>query len=107
MAKINLLPWREELRKERQQAFYTTMGMFAALTLCIWGGIHFVNTSRIEYQQVRNEFLNVEIAKLEKKIEEIKRLEKEKQRLIFESARSNVSSITIGENVIFLPVNTG
>lgn len=81
MAKINLLPWREELRKERQQTFYTTMGLFAVLTLCLWGAIHFVNTSRIDYQQVRNEFLNVEIVKLEKKIEEIKRLEKEKERL--------------------------
>lgn len=81
MAKINLLPWREELRKERQQTFYSTMGLFAVLTLCLWGAIHFVNTSRIDYQQVRNDFLNVEIVKLEKKIEEIKRLEKEKQRL--------------------------
>ena len=81
MAKINLLPWREELRNERQQAFYTTMGLFAVLTLCVWGAIHFVNTSRIEYQQLRNDFLKVEIVKLDKKIEEIKRLEREKQRL--------------------------
>ncbi len=81
MARINLLPWREALRKERQQVFFTTVGVFAVLTLCVWGAIHFVNTSRIEYQQLRNNFLNVEITKLEKKIEEIKRLEKEKQRL--------------------------
>jgi len=81
MAKINLLPWREELRNERQQAFYTTMGLFAVLTLCVWGVIHFVNTSRIENQQFRNDFLKVEIVKLDKKIEEIKRLEREKQRL--------------------------
>jgi len=81
MAKINLLPWREELRNERQQAFYSTMGLFAVLTLCVLGAIHFVNTSRIEYQQLRNDFLKVEIVKLDKKIEEIKRLEREKQRL--------------------------
>ncbi|RKZ48421.1 MAG: pilus assembly protein PilN [Gammaproteobacteria bacterium] len=81
MAKINLLPWREELRKERQQAFYTTIGVFAVLTLCIWGAFHFYNTLRIDYQVSRNDFINVEIVKLEKKIEEIKRLEKEKKRL--------------------------
>ncbi len=81
MARVNLLPWRDALRKERQQAFYTTVGIFAVLTLCIWGAIHLVNTSRIEYQQLRNDFLTVEITKLDKKIAEIKRLEKEKRRL--------------------------
>lgn len=81
MAKINLLPWREELRKERQQEFYATVGLFVVLTLCAWGGVHFYNTQRIDYQQSRNDILNTEIVKLDKKIEEIKRLEKEKQRL--------------------------
>lgn len=81
MAKINLLPWREELRKERQQQFYTTMGAFVVLTICVWGAIHFINTQRIDYQLSRNTILDGEIVKLDKKIEEIKRLEKEKQRL--------------------------
>ena len=81
MAKINLLPWREELRKERQQEFYATVGFFVVLTLCAWGTVHFYNTQRIDYQQSRNDILDTEIVKLDKKIEEIKRLEKEKQRL--------------------------
>jgi type IV pilus assembly protein PilN len=81
MAKINLLPWREELRKERQQQFYSTMGAFVVFTLCIWGAYHFYNTLRIDYQDSRNQYLNIEITKLDKKIKEIKRLEKEKQRL--------------------------
>ena len=81
MAKINLLPWREEQRKELQQQFYATVGAFVALTLCIWGAIHFVNTQRIDHQLSRNNILDTEIVKLDKKIEEIKRLEKEKQRL--------------------------
>ena len=81
MAKINLLPWRDELRKELQQQFYATIGAFIVITLCVWGAIHFINTQRIEYQQTRNQFLNEQIANLDKKIEEIKRLEKEKQRL--------------------------
>lgn len=81
MAKINLLPWREELRKERQQEFYATVGFFVVLTLCAWGTVHFYNTQRIDYQQSRNDILDTEIVKLDKKIEEIQRLEKEKQRL--------------------------
>ncbi len=81
MAKINLLPWRDELRKELQKQFFTTVGAFVVLTLCTWGAIHFINTQRIEYQQTRNQFLNEQIAHLDKKIKEIERLEKEKQRL--------------------------
>ena len=81
MAKINLLPWREARRKELQQQFYATVGMFVVLTLCVWGTVHFYNTQRIDYQQSRNDILDTEIVKLDKKIEEIKRLEKEKQRL--------------------------
>ncbi len=81
MAKINLLPWREALRKELQQQFFVTMGMFIGLTLCVWGVVHFFNTQRIDYQQSRNSTIDAEIVKLDKKIEEIKRLEKEKQRL--------------------------
>ena len=81
MAKINLLPWREELRKELQQQFYATVGMFVVLTLCVWGAVHFFNTQRIDYQLSRNTTLDAEIVKLDKKIEEIQRLEKEKQRL--------------------------
>lgn len=81
MAKINLLPWREALRKERQQQFYSTMGVFVVITLCAWGVYHFYNTLRVDYQDSRNLILNVEITKLDKKIKEIKRIEKEKERL--------------------------
>ncbi len=81
MAKINLLPWRDELRKELQKKYYTTVGAFVVLTLCVWGAVHFINTQRIEYQQTRNQFLNEQITHLDKKIKEIELLEKEKQRL--------------------------
>ncbi|MCH8845414.1 MAG: PilN domain-containing protein [Proteobacteria bacterium] len=81
MARINLLPWRETLRKERQQQFFATMGVFVVITVCIWGAVHFVNTQRIEYQEMRNQFLTTQIELLDLKIAEIERLEKEKQRL--------------------------
>ena len=82
MAKINLLPWREELRKEKQQQFFAIMGITALIAAGIWGVIHFYHTQLIEYQQERNAFMEAEIAKLDKKIEEIKKLEKEKERLL-------------------------
>jgi len=81
MARINLLPWREALRKERQQIFFTTMGVFVVVTIILWGAVHLVNTQRIDYQETRNKFLNVQIEALDKKIAEIEALEKEKERL--------------------------
>ena len=81
MPKINLLPWREAQRKELQQQFYATLGTFVVLTLCIWGTFHFFHAQQIEHQQSRNGKIDAEIVKLDKKIEEIKRLEKEKQGL--------------------------
>ena len=35
MANINLLPWREELRAERQRTFYSSLGLSAALAVLI------------------------------------------------------------------------
>lgn len=81
MARINLLPWRDALRKERQQQFFATIGAFIVLTFCVWSVIHFLNTQRIDYQQSRNGEIDAEIVKLDEKIEEIKRLEKEKEKL--------------------------
>jgi len=82
MAKINLLPWREELRKEKQKEFLTLLGMAAVFALVVWGGVHFYHTQLIEYHQARNHYLEQEIAKLDEKIKEIRRLEKEKERLL-------------------------
>ena len=81
MARINLLPWRDALRKELQQEFFATTGTFIVLTLCVWGVIHLFNAQRIDYQQSRNSRIDAETVKLDEKIEKIKRLEKEKQRL--------------------------
>ncbi len=82
MAKINLLPWRDALRKEKQIEFFITMGIAAAIAVGIWGLIHFYHTQLIEYQQSRNVYIENQIAVLDKKIEEIERLEREKERLL-------------------------
>jgi type IV pilus assembly protein PilN len=82
MSKINLLPWREELRKEKQQEFLVTLGVAAVFAAVIWGLVHFYHVQLIEYHQDRNQYLTQEIAKLDEKIKEIQRLEKEKERLL-------------------------
>ena len=82
MAKINLLPWREELRRQKQKEYLTIVGICAVLTLMVWGAIHWHFQERINYQESRNAFIVEENKKLDKKIEEIKKLEREKERLL-------------------------
>jgi len=82
MARINLLPWREEQRNQRRTEYLTTVGVCAVIALLVWGAIHWHFNERIDYQKSRNEFLQTEISKLDVKIEQIRELEKEKERLL-------------------------
>ena len=80
MARLNLLPWREELRKEREKEFYIMLATAAVLAVALWGAIHYYHTLLIDRQNARNAFLEQEITKLDKKIEEIRQLEKAKEK---------------------------
>lgn len=82
MARVNLLPWRAELRRQQRTEFLTLVGICAAVALGVWGLVHYHFKERIEFQTERNTFLKTEIAKLDKQIKEIQELEKEKDRLI-------------------------
>lgn len=82
MARINLLPWREELRRQRRTEYLAVVGICAAIAVAIWGGVHFHFKERIAYQNDRNSYLQDQIKQLDKQIAEIQELEKEKERLI-------------------------
>jgi type IV pilus assembly protein PilN len=82
MKHINLLPWRETLKKEREKRFGIITGISLGVMVAIWGGVHFGFASQIEYQKSRNDFLNTKIAEAERKIKEIEELEKEKESLV-------------------------
>lgn len=82
MTHINLLPWREALKKDRQNQFLTALGLAAALAALGWGGVHMEFQRRIDYQDARNNFLTGEIEKVDKQIKEIENLEKKKKQLI-------------------------
>lgn len=82
MARINLLPWREELRRQRQNEYLTVVGIFGVVALLAWGAVHWHYNERIDYQNSRNDYLTIEIEKLDEKIQEIKELEREKERLL-------------------------
>lgn len=82
MARINLLPWRAELRRQRRTEFFAIVGICAGVAIAIWAAVHFHFQGRIEFQRERNAYLTSEIAKLDLQIKEIQELEKEKERLI-------------------------
>lgn len=87
MIRINLLPHRAEKRRRRLVQFYALCGVSAALAAVLVGLGYGVMTARIAYQDSRNQFLNREIAKLEKQIAELKKLQKEIKQ---EEARKDV-----------------
>jgi type IV pilus assembly protein PilN len=82
MPRINLLPWREEQRKERKVAFAVSLGVACVLSLLVMGAAYLMFNAAIESQRQRNERLRGEIKHLDKQIEEINSLETEKQNFI-------------------------
>lgn len=87
MARINLLPWREELRKQKQRDF----GIIAVSSVILAGLVvllaHFHVDGLINNQNQRNAYLQDEIEILNQRIGRIKELEAMKQNLL---ARMNV-----------------
>ena len=82
MPRVNLLPWREELRTQQRTEYLAALGICAVFAAVVWFGIHLYFNELIKQQETRNSFLNEQIALLDEKIEEIKRLEREKESLI-------------------------
>lgn len=82
MTRINLLPWREMRRAQRQRDLIILLVVAALVAVGIVYLAHSEIASRIEFQQQRNEYLRGEIARLKKAAEELAELQKTKNRLI-------------------------
>ena len=82
MAHVNLLPWREELRKEQTRQFVSILIFSIILTLAIIMLVH-VNINRlISHQEARNKILDQEIVRLDTELLKIKDLEETKEKLL-------------------------
>lgn len=82
MARINLLPWREEARRERQRQFlYSLMAtlVLGAVLVLIVGMFY---DQQISDQEARNQRIQVEINRLEQRIQRIAELEETRARLV-------------------------
>jgi type IV pilus assembly protein PilN len=82
MPRINLLPWRAELRQKRKKEFF--MALLGAVI--IGGALVYLSKLTVQgwtsAQRGRNEILKMEITALDKQIEEIKGLRSQKDRLL-------------------------
>ena len=77
MIRINLLPHRQERRKAQRKHLAILAGMVAALGIAIVVLVHGVFAGYIAIQNDRNDFIKKENARLDKEIDEIKKLKVE------------------------------
>lgn len=82
MIRINLLPHRAEKRRRRLIQFYSLTVVALVLAAVLVGLGHGFMSARIFYQDKRNEYLKGEVAKLDKQIEELKRLREQTKALL-------------------------
>ncbi len=77
MILINLLPHREEKRRQRKRAFFVGLGAFALAGAGIGLVWYSVLQQMTSAQQARNQFLQAEIARLDSQIKDIATLRQE------------------------------
>ena len=80
--RINLLPWREQLREEKKQEFLNILvGVLLLAGVIVFAVDRYYNNA-IDNQTARNNFLRGEISVLEERIAEIKLLQQKRNELL-------------------------
>ena len=112
MARINLLPWRAERRKQREREFYMQLGVAALVGVVVAFAWVLWMDMRIDNQNDRNTYLKGEITQLDERIAKIQDLEKTRSRLlqrkqIIEQLQANRSQMVhlFDEMVKTIPVS--
>lgn len=82
MTKINLLPWRQERRAQRQKEYLVVLGMSGLFAALIAFGVVYYFDVLIANQNDRNTYLQTEIQALDARIAEIAELEKKRNHLL-------------------------
>lgn len=81
MAYINLLPWREAARKERQKNYILALALTALVSFLVFFVVNQVYNARLDGQAKRNQYLESEIRILDQRIAEIRNLNETKRSL--------------------------
>jgi type IV pilus assembly protein PilN len=82
MIRVNLLPHREEKRKRRQQQFAAIAAFSVVLGLVAAGAVWFFLDQQVEQQRANVAYMKAEIGKLDKQIEEIRKIREETASLL-------------------------
>ncbi len=82
MIRVNLLPHREEARKRRQQQFGVLAGISLVVALVVAGAVWLFLDQQVTQQQANVAYMKGEIAKLDKQIEEIRKIREETASLL-------------------------
>ena len=79
--KINLLPWREELREEKKKEFINVIAGVVFVAAAIIFAVDRYYNGTIDNQTARNDFISAEISTLEQRIAEIQALQRQRAEL--------------------------
>ena len=82
MIRVNLLPHREEARKRRQQQFGVLAGIALVIGALVAGAVWLFLDQQVQQQQQNVAYMKGEIAKLDKQIEEIRKIREETASLL-------------------------
>ena len=82
MIRINLLPHRAEARKRREQQFAVLAGLGALIGVAAAAGVWFFLDGQVDQQRKNVAYMKSEIDKLDKQIEEIRKIREETASLL-------------------------
>jgi type IV pilus assembly protein PilN len=82
MPNINLLPWREELREELKKQFIVITAVIAVVAATLVGLAWLVMQSNIDYQLLRNNYVQTEINRVSSQVTEIKELKANRKQML-------------------------
>lgn len=113
LIKINLLPYREEIKQRKRQQFKILMLSSLLIGVGLSAIAYLAITNAISDQESRNAFLEAEITKLDNDLGEIKKLQQEKENFLakkqkveeLQEKRSQAAYIIDSLNVV-IPDNT-
>lgn len=113
LIKINLLPYREEIKQRKKQQFKILMLSSLLIGVGLSAIAYLAINNAISDQESRNAFLEAEITKLDNDLGEIKKLQQEKENFLakkqkveeLQEKRSQAAYIIDSLNVV-IPDNT-
>lgn len=98
MEKLNLLPWREQQRRQHRQRFYALMAATCLMVVASVGGAHAYLAGQQVIQQGRNQQMAQAIAALEHQLSLLPKLER--QRLAFRERLAVIGEIQQERNQV-------